>query len=166
MNKKILAASVAVVALTAGAAFAASQNFVANIAFATPLTLTKISDLDFGTVRAGQAGSYTLSTAGTVTTVGGEIIGGTPQAGELTIAGSLTQTININTSGLTPNSGVTPSAPTCAYDGGVEAPCTLTNQAAPGAGKTLLVGLTLDADGTQADGTLATPNFNVDVVYN
>lgn len=172
MNKKLklgVAAVATTAVLASGVAFAASQNFLANIRFATPLTLTKNADLDFGTVQSLTPGTYVLSTAGVVTASNGGItIGGTPVAGNLLIQGSDTQNINISTSALTADQGVTPSNPTCAYDGGAEVACnTLTNQAAPtAAGKTLLIGLQLDADGTQADGLLATPNFNVDVVYN
>jgi hypothetical protein len=37
---------------------------------------------------------------------------------------------------------------------------------APGAGKTLLLGVTVAADGTQAAGTTAAPTFTVQVVNN
>lgn len=153
--------------LASSIAFAAIQNFNANVRFATPLTLTKVKDLDFGIVQAFQAGTYVLSATGVVTASGGGVaVGGTPQAGELTIAGSATQTINISTNGLAANNGVTPSVPTCRYNGGTETTCNLTNQVSPGAGKTLFLGLTVVVNGSQADGTTASPSFNVNVVYN
>lgn len=168
--RKTLKLSAAVVAtaviVSSGVALAATQNFLANVKFATPLTLTKVKDLNFGIVKANAAGSYVLSTAGIVTASGGgAVVGGVQQAGQLTVTGSSTQTLNISTDGLTPDNGVTPSAPTCKYDASVEAPCNLTNQVAPGAGKTLLLGLTIAAPALP-DNATAAPSFNVNVVYN
>ncbi len=47
--------------------YAATQSVTANIAFDTPLTLTKVADVNFGTVSAGVADTYTITTAGVVT---------------------------------------------------------------------------------------------------
>ena len=165
---KLGLAAVTTSILVSSAAFAATQNFSAEVAFATPLTLTKVSDMDFGVVKASTAAIYTLSTAGVVTAnATGEVIGGTPNAGELDIAGSISQQIDITTDGLIADNGVTPTLPQCSYDGGAESACdALSAQAAPGLGKPLLVGVTITADGTQADGTTASPTFNVNVVYN
>jgi hypothetical protein len=149
------------------AAIAATQSVTANIAFDTPLTMTKNFDISFGTVAALTAGTYTISPAGVVTPSGGGVVlYGTPQAGDIDIAGSATQAINISVGSYTANNGVTPSAATCSYDGGVAGACSLTAQAAAGAGTNLLVGVQVVADGTQAAATAAAPTFVVTVVYN
>lgn len=150
----------------ASVAFAATQTVTANISFDTPLSITKKSDINFGFVKAAQAGIYVINTAGAVTaSAGGTTLGGATQAGSLAIAGSPTQAIDISVTNYVANSGVTPSAATCAYNGGVAAACHLTSQPAPGAGKTLLLGVTATVNGTQAAGTSAAPTFDVIVNY-
>lgn len=148
-------------------ASAVTQSVTANIAFDNAITLTKNADINFGIVKAATADTYTITTAGVVTAGGGagNILGGTPAAANITIAGSATQTVAISAGSYTANNGVTPSAATCAYNGGGSAACSLTAQAAPGAGKTLLVGVQVAASGAQAAGTSAAPTFVITVVY-
>ncbi|MCP5246900.1 MAG: hypothetical protein H6937_13485 [Burkholderiales bacterium] len=116
---------------------------------------------------AGTADTYTISTAGAVSHAGaGSELGGTPAAGDITITGSPTQTIDISVGSYSADNGVTPSNATCNYNGGGEVACnTLTGAAAPGAGKTLLLGVDATVDGTQAAGSTAAPTFVVTVVY-
>ncbi len=148
-------------------AFAITQSITANIAFDAPLSMTKNSDINFGVVRAGINDVYTISTAGVVTAAGaGGTVFGTPTAGNITISGSTTQTIDISAGSYTANNGVTPSNARCAYNGGASAACSLTTQAAPGAGKTLLVGVDATVTGSPAAGATAAPTFVITVVYN
>jgi hypothetical protein len=150
-------------------AWAATQSVTANIAFDTPLTLTKVADISFGTVTASNASTYKITTAGNVTTtVGtGAWLYGAWVAGSITIAGPAADTLSINVLSYTANNGVTPSNASCAYNGGAEVtPCVYAAAVAPGAGKTLLLGVTVAADGTQAAGTTAAPTFTVQVVNN
>ena len=44
----------------ASVAFAATQTVTANISFDTPLSITKQNDINFGLVRAAQAGTYVM----------------------------------------------------------------------------------------------------------
>lgn len=155
---------------TATGAYAAVQQVTGTIAFDNAITITKNSDINFGIVLANTADSYTITTAGVVSAAGGatHLIGGTTAAGNLTIKGSATQTISIQTGGYTAASGVTPSAATCSYGGAAAVACDTaqTGLAAPtAAGTTLLLGLTVAADGTQAAGSTAAPTFNVTVIY-
>jgi hypothetical protein len=153
----------------AGSAYAVTQTVTANIAFDTAITITPVNDIDFGTVEALSATTYVINTADTVSVSAGtgQLLGGTPASGELTIIGSTTQLIDITANNYVANAGVTPSAATCAYNGGAAAACTsLTGVAAPGAGKTLLLGVTAAADGTQAANSTAAPTFDIVVAYN
>jgi len=167
MNKIILIFFLALGFLaTQQAVNAATQSVTANIAFDTAIALTKNADIDFGVVEAGVADTYTITTGAVVTAAGaGQILGGTPVAGDITIVGSATQTIAVSVGTLVADSGVTPANVTCAYDGGGSAACSLTGQAAPGVGKTLLLGADVVVDGTQAAGSTAAPTFIVTVVY-
>ena len=171
MRTKLLIAALAI-AITGlantHAAFSATQSVTANIRFDTPMTLNKTADINFGSVTAGSASTYRISTAGAVSTVSGTgaYIFGTTQAASITISGSSSQTMNISVGGYTAQGGATPSNARCAYNGGAEQVCTYAAAAAPAAGKILLVGADVAADGTQAAGATATPSFTVTVVYN
>lgn len=167
-TKLALAAGVAAVGLLCSAyAMAATQSVTANIAFDTAISLTKNADINFGSVAALTAGNYTIDTTGAVVAAGGGVwLFGTPAAADITVAGSTTQTIDIVANNYAADNGVTPSDATCSYNGGAEAACgTLSGVAAPGAGKTLLIGAKVTVDGTQASGTAETPTFDIVVTY-
>ena len=172
MKTKLLV-SVAVVALVAfsSASQAVSTSIAANITFESAITLTKNADINFGKVTANQANTYKITTGGVVTTTGGAgtgvYLGGTTSAANVKITGDATQTINISASNYQPAVGVTPSLATCSYNGGTEVACTtLSNQIVSGTGKTLLIGASVTADGTQNAGSTATPTFEITVTYN
>ena len=155
------------VVLGASQVRATTQSLSAHITFDTVLSITNNSNIDFGSVIAGQAGTYTLSPEGIITaTNDGVVLGGTPTAGDLTITGSTTQSIDISADNYVADNGVTPSAATCNYNDGTSSPCTLVSQLPPGAATTLLVGVTLAVDGTQEVNTSAAPTFDIVVSYN
>jgi hypothetical protein len=168
MNLKTLALGVAVVGV-ASAAFAATVNMSASVRFRAPLVLTKVQDIDFGFVSANLADTYTISTAGVVSAAGqGEVLGGTPRAGNVNIKGSNSQAINISLGNYTTHNGVRLQNASCAYNGGsAVSGCAINAAAAPAsAGKTLLVGVQAVVDGSQNEGVVATPSFDITVVYN
>ena len=145
---------------------AATQTMSVSVAFDEMLRITNATGLDFGYLKANQAGTYTLSTTGVVTaTKGGIVLGGAKRAGSLTLSGSSAQTVDISATNYVASNGVTPSNATCSYGGGAASSCNMTSQAAPGAGKTLLVGVTIDVDGKQGAGTSAAPSFDIVVTY-
>ncbi len=166
-NLKIAGALLASSLLISSNAMAATQSVTANIAFEAALTLTKNTDIDFGIVQAGTADTYTIDTAAAVTAAGaGQILGGTPAAGDIDIAGSAVQLVDITANNFVVNAGVTPANATCAYGAAAEAACTIVGAAAPGAGTNLLVGVDAVVDGTQAAGSTAAPTFDIVVTYN
>ncbi|MGB9154522.1 MAG: hypothetical protein WCD70_15710 [Alphaproteobacteria bacterium] len=158
--------------MTAGAAHAATQgatqSVIANIKFDTPLALTNNSNIQFGTVKAGQSGTYVIDTNNSITASGtGVWLYGTPASGNLSVSGSTTDAVTITTSNYVANGGVTPSAATCKYGTGTATACDSgIPGAAPGTATPLLVGVQVVADGSQAAGSTATPSFTVSVVYN
>lgn len=149
----------------ASTAHAATQSVTANVAFDETLSLNKTADIDFGVVLESFATTYTINTAGAITAGNATWLGGTPTAGSIDISGSATQGITISTGTYTADANVTPSAATCAYDGGGASACDGgIAGAAPGAGgKTLLLGVT--ATTTAAVTGSAAPTFVVTVVY-
>jgi hypothetical protein len=122
--------------------------------------------MDFGSVASGTAGTYTLTTAGALSTTGGIIEGGSHNAADVLIKGSAVQTVNISVGNEVADTGTSIGSETCAYDGGASGSCTITGAAAPGsAGKHLLIGATVTASGSETDGQTKTPTFDVTVVY-
>jgi hypothetical protein len=138
----------------------------ASIGFDVALSRTKNSDINVGTVSALNASTYRVSTAGVLSTVSGTgtSLYGTTTAGNIKIVGSTADGITISAGGYTVNNGVTPSNAQCSYNGGAAAACAMTG-VAPGSGKTLLVGVDVATDGTQAGGTTAAPAFTISVAY-
>lgn len=166
LKMSFLIAAVIVNVSFTGQALAVTQSMTANIAFDTPLSLTKTSDINFGTVKIGTADTYTITTAGTVTASGaGEQLYGTPTAGSITVSGSATQSINISAGDYVPNGGVALQNATCSYNGGAPGSCAISNAETPGSGKTLLVGVQAIVDGTQVAGATAAPSFTVTIAY-
>jgi len=158
----------AVVLLGIGAAYAATTTVTATIKFLSDLSITVVSQPNFGYVKAGQIGTYVLDPlTGLVTASGGGVVeGGTTNAGVYTITGSASDTINISASGYTVSGASTPSAANCSYNGGAEvANCAITAGVAPGAGKTLKVGLQIATTAAGVDNTSNTPSFTLTVVY-
>lgn len=171
-SKMATAVCVAGLLCNSTSAFAVTQSVTANITFEAALTLTKNADINIGAVTALQANTYTIDTAGAISVTGagtGVSIGGTISAGDITIIGSTTQTISITDGNYSAAAGgvsaVTSSA-TCKYGAAAAVDCTgLAAQAAPGAGTTLLIGVAVSADGTQAAGSTAAPTFDIIVNY-
>jgi len=169
---KLAGLAIALLGTTAIAtgSYAAVQTVAANINFDYAVTLTKNADINFGTVAAGTVESYTITTAGVVTAQGSSnnVLYGTTAAADITIKGSATQTIAISVGNEVSDNGVDihAASETCSYNGGASGSCSLTAQAAPSqVGKTLLLGVRVDADGTQAAASSAAPHFDVTVVY-
>ena len=167
----VIVAGVVGLALYSTDATAMTTTMPISIAFDSAITLTKITDVNFGIVTALQANTYKITTLGVVTKTGGAgtgvWLGGTHTPGNYLIKGSATATINITAQNYVANNAVTPSLATCAYNGGAEVACTtLTAQLAPTAvGKTLLFGISVTASGAQAAGTTALPTFDIVVTY-
>jgi hypothetical protein len=159
------AVSIAFTSSSAGAQTPITET--GSIGFDKPISFTKNSDINFGTVSSGVASTYRMSTAGALSVVSGtgKALYGTTTAANITVSGSSTDGITISAGGYSPNNGVMPSNAQCAYNGGAAAACTGITGVAPGTGKTLLVGVDVAADGTQTVGLTAAPTFTISVVY-
>ena len=168
MNIKNLMAglSVAAIALmTVPSAWSASSVVNAHIAFDTPLSVSTVSDINFGTVQAGlgTSATYTISPTGATSNTAGAFLFGSPLPGQVTIAGSTSQAVQINTV-LTPSAHVTLANATCKYGAAAAGSCAISNAAAPGAATTMYVGV----DATVAPGTppgSETPTITITVTY-
>lgn len=163
-------AAVGATSLAASSAYALTSTFNISISFSQPFTIVETTPMSFGSVIATTTADYTISTIDVVTATGsGASIGGVPAAGDYTITdtGTAANNIDITVGALTANNGVTPVNPVCNYNAqGDVAGCTLVNVTNAGGGNVMNVGVTLQVDGTQANGSSATPTFTIAVAYN
>jgi hypothetical protein len=167
MQVKALVLMMILGATLSGGAFAASQLVSSSITFGgAPATIVVNNTLDFGAVEAGTAGTYTVSTTGSLSSSGPGIPeGGTPTAAHITVSGSLTQTVDITESNAVDDNGVHLANFKCDYDGSGSGACNFSDVTAPGTGKVLLVGADAVVDGSQSDGLTAHPTFDITVTY-
>ena len=166
--KKILLFSAMLIAFTAGT-FAQSTDTEPTTATATivgPLALTKVSDMDFGTIAAtGTAGTVVLGTDNSRTAVGPALV--PPAAGvaaSFTVAGepNKTFTITLPADGTVSliSGGNTMAANTFVHNAGA-------NPVLSGAGAgAFTVGATLSVAANQAAGIYTSASFNVRIDYN
>jgi len=167
--KKILMMSVVLVAFTAGM-FAQSTDTEQTTATATivgPLALTKVSDMDFGTIAASTtAGTVLLGTDNSRTPDGGVALV-PPAAGvaaSFTVAGEASRTFAITLPG---NGTVTltgPGSPMACDDFTHSAGATPTLDGTGAAAFT--VGATLSVGISQTSGAYTSANFDVTINYN
>jgi len=166
--KKILLFSIIMIAFTAGT-FAQSTDTEQTTATATivgPLALTKVADMDFGTIAVtGTAGTVVLGTDNSRTAVGPALV--PPAAGvaaSFTVAGEISRTFSIT---LPANGVVTliNGANTMAVDDFQHSMGA--NPALDGSGAAAFtVGATLSVGVAQAAGVYTSANFPVTVNYN
>lgn len=167
--KKILAFSIILFAITAGT-FAQNTDTEPTIATATivgPLTLTKVNDMDFGTIAVSAAvGSVVLATDNTRTASGGASL--VPPANGLaasfTVAGQASETfaITLPADGTVTLTGPGTAMPVSAFNHNAGA-----NPALNGTGTAAFtVGATLTTGASQASGAYSSANFPVTVSYN
>ncbi len=166
--KKLLLFSIIMIAFTAGA-FSQSTDTEQTTATATivgPLALTKVTDMDFGTIAVtGTAGTVVLGTDNSRTAVGPALV--PPAAGvaaSFTVAGeaSRTFTITLPADGAVTlvNGANTMGVNSFQHSMGA-------NPALSGAGAAAFtVGATLSVGAAQAAGVYTSANFPVTINYN
>jgi hypothetical protein len=166
--KKILLFSIIMVAFTAGI-FAQSTDTEQTTATATivgPLALTKVSDMNFGTIAVtGTAGTVVLGTDNSRTAVGPALV--PPAAGvaaSFTVSGEALRTFTIT---LPANGTVslisganTMAANTFVHNGGANPALNAGGTAA------FTVGATLSVAAAQPAGVYTSANFPVTINYN
>jgi len=167
--KKILAFSIILFAITAGT-FAQNTDTEQTIATATivgPLTLTKVSDMDFGTIAVGTSvGTVVLASDNTRTFSGGAsmVPPANGVAASFTVAGQASETfaITLPADGTVTLTGPGDPMPVSAFNhsAGATPALNATGTAA------FTVGATLSTAASQASGAYTSANFPVTVSYN
>jgi hypothetical protein len=133
-----------------------------------PLTITKVNDMNFGTVAVSSstAGTVILAPAGTRSVTGGAQVvvtggGGTAASFNITGEGTSTYAITLPADGtVTVISGAN-SMPVNTFTSSPATTGTLSSGA-----QTVTVGATLEVAAGQATGTYTSAAFNVTVAYN
>jgi len=167
--KKILAFSIVLFALTAGV-FAQNTDTEQTIATATivgPLTLSKGSDMDFGTIAVSNVvGTVVLATDGVRTPGGGASLvpPANGVAASFTVAGQALETfaITLPADGTVTLTGPGDPMPVSAFNHSAGATPALNGTGAAA----FTVGATLTTGIIQASGSYTSANFPVTVSYN
>jgi Domain of unknown function (DUF4402) len=180
-DKKYLALGVLGALAASSAAYATapvnSQTVTATVTFKTALNLSVNAGMDFGEIAAGTSGVYVLnSNTGAVSiTTPGEIIGGSPHAGSLTVTGDGVASpasgsdVTISVGSYIASADVTLSAATCTYGTVHDTACDsgaplATGQTALTTGTTFTVGATATVTGSAAVG-VESPSMVVTITY-
>ena len=141
----------------------------AEVEFADLITVTEVTPLRYGVLDEALANAETViispDAPATVTDAGGNVLGGTQAAADLTVTATASNTLSIQVGNITNNTGYTLGSFTCSYNDGANTAC----QAAPYtptsiATATLLVGATLTGDGNAVVGVF-NGSFDVTVTY-
>jgi len=152
--------------LAAPAAFAqANATATATAKINKAISLTKVTDMNFGDVYASDlaTGTVALSTAGTATPTGVILGSSTPAAATFTVSGANNKTYAITLpSSITLSDGASHSM---TVNGFVSNPGTTGTLSATGS-QTLAVGATLNVGQSQVEGTYTSAAFTVTVAYN
>ena len=100
MNKKNLLSSAVATAFLSGvisqSALAATETGTANARIVTPITVTEVTQMNFGDIQPeGGATTVTLSTGGVATPSGTTVVTGSPSQGVFTVEGTEAATYSI-----------------------------------------------------------------------
>ena len=166
MKKVLLGAMVlAAVSLAQSVnAQSASASFNASARIVTPISIAKVTDMNFGdVVPSGSAGTVVLSTAGARSVTGGANLGNASgtSAATFTVSGQGLSTYAIT---LPAAANITSGANTMSVGTFTSNPSG-TGTLAAGGTQALALGATLSVGASQATGSY-TGSFNVSVVYN
>ncbi len=160
---KLALATTALLAMgsTAASAAPASANAVAKAKVLKQLTITKNSDLDFGTIVTGTAAStVSVDAAGVLTCGAGLTCSQTPAAAKFTVTGSNNAVVTV-----TAPTSVTLASGTNTMTASLSVQPTLNLGSSGNTGTAFSFGGTLNVGANQADGVYASPNFAVTVDY-
>ena len=116
MNKSLLSLTLAATALTATAANAAPTSVSngpvqAHATIVKPLTLTKVSDMDFGSIVVQDNGTASLSNAGALTCPATLTCASTGTPAEYTVTGTNNQVVFITKPNVTLTNTANPGTP-------------------------------------------------------
>lgn len=166
LRNMALATSVAALALTAAPAVAAPVSVSngpvqAHAQIVKPLTLTKVSDLDFGSIVVQDNGTASLANDGTLTCPATLTCSGTGTPAEYTVTGTNNQVVTITKPDVTLTNAANPGTPLTLVLSG---PATVTLPNAGSTGINFKLGGDLAISASTKDGTY-TGDLNVTVNY-
>ncbi|MBA4747091.1 MAG: DUF4402 domain-containing protein [Sphingopyxis sp.] len=164
LNRAVLGAAVAAVALSAGTAHAASATGQAKARILRQITLTNTSDLQFATIISGAtASTVVVSTAGAATCGSGLVCTGTTTAANFDIQGTNNAVVLVSgDTSVTLTEPISSALMAASLDYSTNS---VTLSAGPGTvGGSFQVGGTLNISANQAPGDY-TGTFNVTADY-
>ena len=153
--------------MLATVAYAAVQTVTAEVEFANPVSFGTVTALKFGILDVGllDTESITIGTDDLPSGDTGRIIGGTQAAADLTVTAEASQTISIQVSNISNNTGYTLGSFTCNYNSDADTACQASAYTQTSvASATLWVGATLTGTGTAIPGPF-NGSFDVTIAY-
>ncbi len=168
-NGRILCVTGAVMALllSAGLAAASTVTVPVRVTFVDPITISKVSALQFGSIDQNLADSESVTVApdSTVTDPAERVEGGPQAAASLTVTATPGQVITIYVDAVVSGTGYSLADFRCNYNAGSDGACDgLGYSETSVASASLLVGATLTGDGT-ATASAADGSLEVTVTY-
>ena len=157
--------------MLATAAGAVVQNVTAEVTFADLITVAVVTPLRFGVLDEALTSAETViispDAPATVTDGGGNILGGTQAAADLTVTATAGVALSIEVTAITNNTGYTLASFMCSYNDLVNTTCQTGTPYIPATiigTATLLVGATLTGDDFAVPGTV-NGSFDITVAY-
>lgn len=153
--------------MLANAVCAAQESVVAEVTFVDPIQITEDNALQYGLLDVGLADTETVVIApdGSVTDAGGNVLGGTQAAAQLTVDATAGAGITILVDNISGNTGYDLTTFMCNYAGGTDTACDGGGYGATSVSSAdLLIGATLEGDGNAGPGTF-NGSFDVTVTY-
>ncbi len=138
-----------------------------EVEFVDAITITEVNALQFGLLDQNLALGETviITPNSSVTDAGGNVLGGTQAAADLTVTATAGQSITILVDTIVSSAGYTLATFMCEYDGDGDWTCDGAGYSETTvANASLKVGVTLTGDGTAVAG-VANGSFNVTVSY-
>ncbi len=143
------------------------ESVTVDMAFLDPVTITENESLRFGLLDVNMANLETVVIApnDSVTDAGGNVLGGTQAAADLTVTATASQSITILVDNVSTATGYTLGTWMCKYGAGSDTACDGAGYSETSAtNATLLIGATLTGDNTAVAGA-ADGSFDVTVTY-
>ncbi len=168
-NSRILCVTGAVMALllSAGLAAASTVTVPVRVTFVDPVTISKVSALQFGSIDQNLADSESVTVApdNTVTDPADRVEGGPQAAASLTVTATPGQVITIDVDSVVSGAGYSLTDFRCNYNAGSDAACDGAGYSETSvASGNLLVGATLTGDGTAVAGA-TDGSLDVTIIY-